>query len=75
MDHREDADFQLRVASEFSEVVVQKVYTRNGERLAISAPRLGRRIVLDALELETLTWQEPEVFSGFLRTPFGPEDD
>lgn len=72
MDERRD-DLELRLGNEFAEVVVKKVYTRNGVRLAIQAPRLGRQIRLCPLELESLTWQPPEVFSEFLETPFGPE--
>jgi hypothetical protein len=65
----------LRLANEFAEVLVRKVNTRNGVRLEIVAPKLGRRIFLDPVELESLTWQTPETFSSFLRTPFGPEPE
>lgn len=44
-------------------VRVSKVYTRNGERLEIESRELGRAIRLDAIELESLTWQGPETFS------------
>jgi hypothetical protein len=62
------------VANEFAEVFVRRVPTRNGVRLEVLAPRLGRRILLDALELEALTWQEPALFSELLEEPFGPTD-
>jgi hypothetical protein len=65
----------LELANEFAEVSVRRVATRNGVRLEISAPKLGSRILLCPLELETLTWQTPETFSGFLATPFGPEPE
>jgi hypothetical protein len=65
----------LELANEFAEVRVRKVATRNGVRLEIIAPKLGRGIRLCPLELETLTWQSPETFSGFLSTPFGPEPE
>jgi hypothetical protein len=65
----------VRLANEFAEVLVRKVNTRNGVRLEIVAPKLGRRIFLDPVELESLTWQTPETFSSFLRTPFGPEPE
>jgi hypothetical protein len=68
-----DEPFEL--ANEYAVVTVRKVYTRNGVRLEIVAPRLGRGIRLDPVELETLTWQSHETFSGFLRTPFGPEPE
>jgi hypothetical protein len=63
------------LANEYAEVRVRKVHTRNGVRLEIVAPRLGRGIRLDPVELETLTWQTHELFSEFLRTPFGPEGE
>jgi hypothetical protein len=63
----------LRIANEFAIVLVRKVYTRNGERLEIRAPKLGYVIHLDAIQLESLTWQESELFSKFLEHPYGPE--
>lgn len=68
-------DEPLTVANEFTTVEVRKRRTRNGERLEISSPSLGRRILLDALELESLTWQDATTFSTLLETPYGPEDD
>ncbi|ORB75950.1 dihydrodiol dehydrogenase [Mycobacterium scrofulaceum] len=50
-------DELIVVANEFAEVEVRRMDTRNGSRLLISAPRTGRSISLDALELEALTWQ------------------
>ena len=47
----------LTVANEFTEVVVRRVDTRNGSRLLICAPKSGRWISLDALEVEALTRQ------------------
>lgn len=63
----------LELANEFAAVRVRMVQTRNGERLEIVAPQLGRGIRLCPLELEALTWQTHETFSELLRTPFGPE--
>lgn len=68
-------DEPLVLANEFAEVTVRKVNTRNGVRLEIVAPKLGRRIRLCPVELETLTWQTSETFSQFLATPFGPEPE
>lgn len=62
----------LIIANEFAEVQVRRVHTRNGVRLEIRSPRMDTTIRLDALELESLTWQDPEIFSGFLEEPFGP---
>ena len=65
----------FELANEYAMVTVRKVRTRNGVRLEIVAPRLGRGIRLDPVELETLTWQSHETFSQWLRTPFGPEPE
>lgn len=62
------------IANEFAVVTVdKKIFTRNGERLEIaSPPRLGFRIQLDPLELESLSWQTKESLSRFLEDPYGP---
>lgn len=65
----------ITLANEFTTVTVEKVLTRNGERLRISSPRLGYSIDLDPLELEALTWQTVETFSRLLSTPYGPGED
>ena len=44
-------------------------------RLRIESAAAGRSIDLDPLELESLTWQSHDLFTGFLAEPFGPEDD
>jgi len=62
----------LEIANEFAFVRVCKVWTRNGERLEITAPRLGYQIRLDPLELESISWQTKETFSRLLENPFGP---
>ena len=64
----------IRLANEFTEVVVERVRTRNGARLRISVPSSGRQILLCPLELEALAWQDHELFSALLKTPHGPED-
>jgi len=63
----------IRLGNEFTEVVVERVRTRNGARLRISVPASGRQILLCPLELEALTWQGHELFSALLATPHGPE--
>ena len=65
----------IRLANEFTEVVVEAVQTRNRARLRISVPSSGRHILLCPLELEALTWQDHEVFSRLLATQNGPEDE
>lgn len=67
-----EGDQTIELGNEFASVCVRKIWTRNGARLEISSPRLGHRIQLDALALESLTWQTMETFTRFLETPFGP---
>lgn len=63
---------ELVISNEFAEVRVRRVFTHNGVRLEIASRKLGFSICLDALQLESLTWQPPERFSAFLIEPFGP---
>jgi len=63
----------IRLANEFSEVVVERIQTRNGARLRIRVPASGRSILLCPLELEALTWQDHDMFSRLLGRP--PEDE
>jgi hypothetical protein len=65
-------DDAIRLANEFSEVVVERVQTRNGARLRISVPSSGHEILLCPLELEALTWQDHDFFSRLLATPYAP---
>ncbi len=65
---------EIEVINEFAAVRVRKVWTRNGERLEITSPRLGHVIHLDALALESLTWQTMETFTRFLEEPYGPRE-
>jgi hypothetical protein len=73
-DARPAPDREIEVTNEFAVVSVRKVFTRNGERLEIISPRLGHSIRLDALALESLTWQPMDTFTKFLETPFGPHE-
>lgn len=62
----------FEIANEFARVWVRKRYTRNGVRLEISSPRLDSGVQLDAVLLESLTWQSDETLARFLSTPFQP---
>ncbi|MCV7163258.1 dihydrodiol dehydrogenase [Mycobacterium stomatepiae] len=62
----------LTVANEFTEIVMQRVDTRNGARLLIRAPRTGRWISLDALEVEALTWQNPRTLAAMVGNSGAP---
>jgi hypothetical protein len=65
----------IELINEFATVRVRKVETRNGARLEIASQRLGYSIQLDAIALESLTWQPMETFSRLLETPLGPPGD
>ncbi len=62
----------LTVANEFAEVVVRRVDTRNGSRLLIHAPKTGRWISLDALEVEALTRQNARTLAAMVGDSAGP---
>jgi hypothetical protein len=67
----------ITVANEFTEVVVHRVDTRNGSRLLVCAPKSGRWISLDALEVEALTWQNTGTLAAMVgnsNAPLLPED-
>lgn len=63
----------IQLSNEFAQVIVKKVYTKKGERLQIESPKLDYSIRIDAIGLESLTWQDEELFSELLETPYGPE--
>ena len=59
-------DGPIVIANEFTDVVVRKVETRNGMRLDIWSPRRGSRVLLDAVALDCLSFQEPELITELL---------
>jgi hypothetical protein len=71
-DEGDVVQYEMQIGNEFALVRIRKVSTRNGERLEIEAPKLGHTIRLDAVALETLTWQEPELFSTLLESGAPP---
>ncbi|WP_327579048.1 dihydrodiol dehydrogenase [Streptomyces sp. NBC_00145] len=64
----------LRIANEFTDVRVRKVWTRQGERLELSVPKKGYRILLDAMQLEIVAAQEPEKFTELFAVNLGSSD-
>lgn len=54
------------IANEFADVVVRKVETRNGMRLEIRSPRRGTKVHFDAVALDCLSFQEPELITALL---------
>jgi len=63
------------IGNEFTGVEVRKVWTRQGERLSIFVPRSGRRILLDAMQLEIVAAQEPERFRKLFEQELGAGGD
>lgn len=53
---------------------VRKVWTRQGERLELSVPKKGYRILLDAMQLEIVAAQEPEKFTELFAVNLGSSD-
>lgn len=63
-------DGPIVIANEFADVVIRRIHTRNGVRLDIWSPRRGTRIQLDAVALDCLSFQPPELITEMLaRTP------
>jgi hypothetical protein len=62
----------ITVANEFAEAVVRRVDTRNGSRLLVYAPKSGRWITLDALEVEALTRQNTRTLATMVGNCAGP---
>jgi hypothetical protein len=62
-------DEYTEISNESAVALVRKVRTRNGVRLEIYSPETDKRVYLDPLLLESLTWQTPETFSNTLEAP------
>jgi hypothetical protein len=65
----------IGIANEFTGAVVRKVLTRNGERLELTTPRTGYRILLDAMQLEIISTLTHEKFSELFARRLGSYDD
>lgn len=50
----------FRITDGDAVVRAQKVFTRMGERLELAAESLGTSVRLDAIMLESVTWQDPD---------------
>lgn len=64
----------IRIANEFSYVEVRKIKTNNGELLEVEDRKNGRKVRLDAMQLESLTLLKPEDFSFFFEIHYGVND-
>lgn len=61
----------IGIANEFTGVVARKVLTRNGERLELTVPKSGYRVLLDAMQLEIIATLTPEMFSELFARRLG----
>ncbi len=68
-------DEYAKIRNESATVFVRKVRTRNGVRLEIYSPKVDKRVYLDPLLLDSLTWQTPETFLDILEDPREISDD
>jgi hypothetical protein len=63
------------IGNEFTGVQVRKVWTKQGERLELLVPRSGRRILLDAMQLEIVAAQDPEKFTELFAIRLDSHDE
>lgn len=61
----------IGIANEFTGVYVRKVLTRNGERLEVTTPKSGYRVLLDAMQLEIISTLKPEAFTELIARRLG----
>jgi hypothetical protein len=64
----------IAIANEFTGVVVRKVLTRNGERLEVTVPKSGSRILLDAMQLEIISTLTHETFTELIARRLGSHE-
>lgn len=64
----------IGIANEFTGVTVRKALTRNGERLEVTVPRSGHRILLDAMQLEIISTLTPETFTELIARRLGAHE-
>lgn len=67
----------FEIADQDDSVTLQKLITPRGERLEISTPELGTSIAVDALDLESLTFQDEETLRAIgnpARDPLGTDE-
>jgi hypothetical protein len=68
-------DEYTKIRNQSATAFVRKVRTRNGVRLEIYSPKVGKRVYLDPLLIESLAWQTPETFLNILDDPHELADD
>ena len=65
---------RIQIANEFTTIHVRKIRTKNGEMLEIESHKSDAKIILDAMQLESLTLLKPEHFSKFFEIHFGVDN-
>lgn len=58
------------VSSTEQTVTVRKLKTRKGERIEFESPADGSTLTVDALGLESLAWQESDIFAAYLSSEY-----
>lgn len=66
---------QFSVANEFTGAALRKVWTRQGERLEVTVPKKGYRILLDAMQLEIVAAQDPKRFTELFAIKLGSAEE
>lgn len=64
----------IGIANEFTGVIIRKVLTRNGERLEVTTPKSGYRVLLDAMQLEIISTLTPEAFTELIARRLGSHE-
>jgi hypothetical protein len=62
-------DDYTEISNDSAIALVRKVRTRNGVRMEIYSPESEKRVYLDPLLIESLSWQTSETFSDTLEDP------
>ena len=62
-------DDYTEISNDSAIAFVRKVHTRNGVRMEIYSPESEKRVYLDPLLIESLSWQTSETFSDTLENP------
>ena len=62
-------DDYTEISNYSATALVRKASTHNGARLEIHSPQAGSRVLLDALLLESLSWQSPKELAEGLDSP------
>lgn len=62
-------DEYTEISTDSATALVRRVRTHNGTRLEVRSSQAGSQVRLDALLLESLSWQSPEELAAGLESP------